>query len=150
MKQGLKRLLRGMMSAFIVVTLVACAGVGTQTGETEIRSGVIEQITDVEIKSNHHKGVGAVVGGIAGLGLGSLIGGGTGRDVAMVVGALGGALAGNEVQKKYDKPVSGQQIIVRTTNGVLVSVTQPMNSSLTKGQKVYIKGNGEGAHVIPQ
>jgi len=138
------------MSSFFVVMLVACAGVGTQTGETEIRSGIIEQITDVEIKSNHHSGIGAVVGGIAGLGLGSLVGGGTGRDVAMVVGALGGALAGNEVQKKYDKPVPGQQIIVRTTSGVLVSVTQPVSPGLSKGQRVYIEGNGEGAQVRPQ
>ena len=150
MEKKLKRLFYWIMSSLIVVTLVACAGVGTQTGETEIRSGVIEQITAVEIQSNHHKGVGAVVGGIAGLGLGSLIGGGTGHDVAMVVGALGGALAGNEVQKKYDKPVAGQQIIVRTASGVLVSVTQPVNPGLSKGQKVYIEGSGEGAQVLPQ
>ncbi len=91
-----------------------------------------------------------MVGGVAGLGLGSLFGGGTGRDVAMVVGAVGGALAGNEVQKKHDQPVPGQQIIVRVQSGVLVSVTQPVAPGLSKGQKVYIEGNGEGAHVRPQ
>jgi len=58
-----------------------------------------------------------VVGGLAGLGFGSLIGAGTGRDVAMVLGTVGGAFAGNEVQKKYDQPVAGQQIVVRTSNG---------------------------------
>jgi outer membrane lipoprotein SlyB len=42
----------------------------------------------------------------------------------MVLGTLGGALAGNEVQKKYDKPVAGQKIIVRLASGVLVSVTR--------------------------
>jgi uncharacterized protein YcfJ len=34
---------------------------------------------------------------IGGLGIGSLIGGGSGRDVAMVAGTLGGALVGNEI-----------------------------------------------------
>jgi hypothetical protein len=45
-----------------------------QTGEREIRSGVIEQITETQMASNHHRGLGAVVGGVAGLGIGSLIG----------------------------------------------------------------------------
>jgi outer membrane lipoprotein SlyB len=131
------------------VFLAACATVaGPQPGEMEIRSGRIEQITAVQIASNHHTGLGAVAGGVIGLGLGSLIGSGTGRDVAMVMGTLGGAVAGNEVQKKYDQPVPGQQIIVRVKSGVLVSVTQPVNPNLRTGQQVYIEGNGEGARVV--
>ncbi len=130
----------------------ACAapGPGAGPGEMEIRTGVIEQITAVDLPSNYHAGIGAVVGGLAGLGLGSLIGNGTGRDVAMVLGTVGGALAGNEVQKKYDQPTPGQQIIVRTGNGVLVSVMQPVNVNLYQGQRVYIEGNGDGARVIPR
>ena len=137
-------------SAVTILGLAACAAPGPQPGEIEIRRGVIEQITAVQIASNHHQGVGAVVGGLAGLGIGSLIGGGTGRDVAMVVGAVGGALAGNEVQKKHDQPIAGQQIIVRTTNGVLVAVTQPVGPSLRVGQRVYLEGNGDATRVVPQ
>ena len=147
MKTTPNRIISCVMSVLLVSMLFACAPVGTQMGSSEIRSGTVEQVTEVQIKSNHHAGVGAVVGGVAGLGLGSLIGGGTGRDVAMVAGAVGGALVGNEVQKKHDAPVPGQQIIVRTTSGVLVSVTQSGTSGLSKGQKVYIEGSGEGAHV---
>ena len=131
----------------LALTLAACAAPGGQPGEMEIRTGVIEQITPVQIGTNHHSGVGAVVGGLAGLGIGSLIGAGTGRDVAMVLGTVG-AFAGNEVQKKYDRPVMGQQIIVRTTSGVLVSVTQPTNPNLNQGQRVYIEGSGEDARVV--
>jgi len=130
------------------LVLTACAVPGSPQGELEIRSGVIEEIHPVQIESAHQAGVGAVVGGIAGLGLGSLIGGGTGRDVAMVLGTVGGAYAGNEVQKKYDKPIQGQQIVVRANNGVLISVTQPVNPNLRKGQKVYVEGNGDGARVV--
>lgn len=150
MQKTLKKIGSCILSVILVSMLFACAAAGPQSGEVEIRSGVIEQISDVQIASNHHPGVGAVVGGIAGLGLGSLVGGGTGRDVAMVLGTLGGALAGNEVQKKHDKPVAGQQIIVRLTNGVLVSVTQPANPNLAKGQKVYLEGSGEAARAVPQ
>lgn len=137
------------LSALVLgLLLTACAVPGTPQGELEIRSGVIEQISPVQIESAHQSGIGAVVGGLTGLGIGSLIGAGTGRDVAMVLGAVGGAYTGNEVQKKYDQPVQGQQIIVRANNGVLISVTQPVNPHLHKGQKVYVEGNGDGARVV--
>ena len=94
-------------------------------------------------------GVGAVIGALGGLGVGALIGSGTGKAVAMVLGAVGGAVGGNELQKHYDKPVAGQQIFVRTSSGVLVTVTQP-TGDLRVGQKVYIEGSGTEARVIAQ
>lgn len=138
-----------------MAVLLACLLIGQQAfaqkpGESEIRQGVIEQITDTQLPSNHHRGVGAIIGGLGGLGIGSLIGGGTGRDVAMVAGTLGGALIGNNVQKRYDQPVPGQQIIVRVKSGVLVQVTQPANPNLRQGQRVLIEGSGEGARVVSQ
>lgn len=138
-----------VMSATLAL-VTACAAPGSQPGAMEVRQATIEQITSVQLTSSHHRGVGAVVGGLAGLGVGSLIGGGTGRDVAMVLGTVGGALAGNEVQKKYDQPVPGQQVIVRTKSGVLVSIVQPVEARLRVGQRVYIEGSGESARVLPQ
>ena len=135
-----------------VLALLVAAGqaFGQQPGEMEIRQGVIEQITQMDLPTNQHRGLGAIIGGLGGLGIGSLIGGGTGRDVAMVAGTLGGALLGNEVQKKRDQPEPGQQVIVRLRSGVLVQITQPLNSTLQVGQRVYIEGHGEDARVVPQ
>jgi outer membrane lipoprotein SlyB len=138
------------LAGVLALGITACAAPGAQPGEMEIRRGTIEQINAVQIQTNQHQGLGAVVGGLAGLGIGSLIGGGTGRDVAMVAGTIGGALIGNEVQKKHDQPIPGQQVFVRTSSGVLVSITQPSNAALRVGQRVYIEGNGEGARVMPQ
>lgn len=148
----IRRLSSRLAAPLFVLAVTACA---TQQAPapsaTEIRQGVIEQISAVQLTSPDHAGVGAVVGGVAGLGIGSLFGGGSGRDVAMVLGAVGGAVAGNEAQKNYDQPVPGQQIIVRTRNGVLVSVTQPVNPALGgPGQLVYVQGNGQSARVVPQ
>jgi outer membrane lipoprotein SlyB len=146
----MRGILHQVSAAVMVLTLAACAAPGPQPGEIQIRSGVIEQITSVQIETNQHQGVGAVVGGLAGLGIGSLIGAGTGRDVAMVAGAIGGALIGNEVQKKHDQPIAGQQIIVRLSSGVLVQITQPVGPALRVGQRVYVEGSGENARVVPQ
>jgi outer membrane lipoprotein SlyB len=144
----LNRLCSRFAAAALLVVLAACAT--PQPAPVEIRRGTIEQITDTQISTNQHAGVGAVVGGLTGVGIGSLIGGGTGRDVAMVAGAIGGALLGNEVQRRNDQPVAAQQIIVRTTSGVLVAVTQPLGAPLFVGQKVFIQGYGEGARVTPE
>jgi outer membrane lipoprotein SlyB len=134
----------------LALVLTACAAPGSQSGSMTIRQGKIEQITPTTIASSHHTGVGAVLGGLAGVGIGSLIGGGTGRDVAMVVGAIGGTVAGSEVARRYDTPVAGQQVFVRTDSGVLVEVTQPVTPGLRVGQRVFIQGNGVDARVTPQ
>lgn len=145
-----QKTLTRITAIFLAFLLAACATSGGQTGEVEIRSGVIEQITPVQLTSSHGLGVGAVVGGVVGLGVGSLIGKGSGRDVAMVLGTIGGAYAGHKVQQRYKDPVQGQQIVVRTTTGVLVTVTQPANPNLAVGQNVAIEGNGEDARVVPR
>ncbi len=139
-----------LMSGLLALCLSFLAPLHALAQETEIRQGLIEQITETQLSTNHHRGLGAIVGGLGGLGIGSLIGGGTGRDVAMVAGALGGALLGNNVQKRYDQPVPGQQIIVRMKSGVLVQITQPANPSLRPGQQVYIEGSGEDTRVVPR
>ncbi|WP_460151856.1 glycine zipper 2TM domain-containing protein [Pseudomonas sp. S2_B07] len=149
------KVIRSWLSVVLIAVLIsACSAVGSTdggAGEIEIRSGKIEQISLTQMQTNHDSGVGAVLGGLGGLALGSLIGGGTGRDVAMVAGALAGAAGGNYAEKKkYDQPVEAQQIIVRVSSGVLVSVTQPINPSLAKGSKVYIQGSGNDARVVPQ
>jgi outer membrane lipoprotein SlyB len=143
-----KRIVAGTVTILFTLGLTACAPT-TPSAPLEIRSGVIQQITATQIANNHETGVGAVIGALGGLGVGALIGSGTGKAVAMVLGAVGGAVGGNEIQKHYDKPVAGQQIFVRTSSGVLVTVTQP-TGNFHVGQKVYIEGAGTDARVVPQ
>jgi outer membrane lipoprotein SlyB len=145
-----RSILASLLAAVVALFLSACASGGGPYGEREVRSGVIEQITPVQITSSQGVGVGAVVGGVVGFGVGSLIGKGSGRDVARVLGTVGGAYAGHKVQQQYATPVQGQQIVVRTDTGVLVTVTQPVNPSLAVGQNVRIEGSGEDARVVPR
>lgn len=146
---------QGMFAFILAFALGGCASVDTGgnagPGETEIRAGVVEQVNDTQVQSNHDSGIGAILGGLGGVGLGSLIGRGTGRDVAMIAGALAGAVGGNYAeQRRYDRPQAAQQVIVRMNNGVLVSVTQPVNPDLKPGTPVYIEGQGAGARVLPR
>lgn len=146
----MKRLIPAAFVLALALSTAGCVVPATQSGEVEIRQGRIEQILPAQIQNSHMTGIGAIIGGASGFGIGNLIGNGNGRDVARVLGVLGGALAGNEVQKRYDQPQPAQQVVVRTSTGVLVSVIQPIDPSLRAGQSVYIDGYGEGARVIPR
>lgn len=144
----LNRLYARLSAAALVLVLTACAAPAPPARLKSARGDRADHPT--QIASSQHAGVGAVIGGTAGVGIGSLIGAGTGRSVAMVAGAIGGALVGNEVQKRNDQPIAAQQIIVRTNSGVLVAITQPVGQALFVGQRVFIQGYGEGAMVTPQ
>jgi len=139
------------MVGLLALMVASCATPGGgSSAPVEIRQGRIEQITEVQLVHPHQLGVGAILGGIGGAAIGSLVGGGSGRDVAVAIGALGGAAAGNYAQDKYQSKQPGQQIIVRLNSGVLVVITQAANYSLAVGERVYVEGSGSTAHVVAQ
>jgi outer membrane lipoprotein SlyB len=146
----MNRLSAAALAFIFSLTLAACAQTGGGQAPAEVRAGRIEQITAVQLDHPHQLGVGAILGGIAGAGLGSLIGAGTGRDVAIAVGAVAGAVGGQYAENKYESKQPGQQIVVRLDSGVLVVVTQPVNTALSVGQRVFVEGSGSTASVVPQ
>jgi outer membrane lipoprotein SlyB len=77
---------------------------------------------------------GAVVGGL----VGSQIGGGSGKNVATVLGAVGGGVAGNEVEKRA-RATTVYQVRVRMDDGTLRTVTQ--DTAPPVGQMVTLEGS---------
>jgi outer membrane lipoprotein SlyB len=61
--------------------------------------GVVESVNTVRQKGEG-TGLGAVAGGVLGGVLGHQVGGGKGKTAMTVLGAVGGGLAGNEVEKR--------------------------------------------------
>ncbi|TMH18345.1 MAG: glycine zipper 2TM domain-containing protein [Betaproteobacteria bacterium] len=97
---------------------------------------VIEEVREVE-KAGQASGAGAVGGAVVGGVIGHQMGGGRGRDVATVLGALGGGLAGNQIEKNAKKTVE-YQIVVRYedgTKGLFIQATPP---SWRPGDKVKV------------
>lgn len=81
--------------------------------------GTVESVVAVKHKGQG-TGLGAVAGGILGGVVGHQFGGGTGKDVMTVAGAVGGGLAGNEIEKNarattvYDVRIRMEDGSVRT------------------------------------
>ena len=101
--------------------------------------GTVESVEPVRVKGEG-TGLGAVAGGVLGGVVGHQIGGGNGKTAMTVLGALGGGLAGNEVERR----TRGQTLYdvqVRMQDGSYRSIRQ--SQALAVGSSVVV----EGGHV---
>ncbi len=98
--------------------------------------GVIEAVTPFE-KKGEGTGIGAVAGGVIGGVVGNQVGGGNGRKAMTVLGAVGGGVAGHEIEKRQ-RATTFYAVKVRMEDGSLRSVTQ--STAPTVGQKVTLDG----------
>jgi outer membrane lipoprotein SlyB len=99
--------------------------------------GVIEAVTPFEQKGEG-SGIGAVAGGVIGGVLGNQVGGGNGKKAMTVLGAVGGGMAGHEIEKRQ-RATTMYSVKVRMEDGTLRSVTQA--TAPTVGQKVTVEGS---------
>lgn len=98
--------------------------------------GVIEAVTPVE-KKGEGTGVGAVGGAVIGGVLGNQVGGGSGKKAMTVIGAVGGGMAGHEIEKRQ-RATTVYQVKVRMDDGTTRTITQ--STAPTVGQKVTVDG----------
>ena len=121
-----------------------CLSCGTVEGVTVVqRQG---QVNGMAV-GNTTIGLGTVAGGVLGGLLGSQVGGGNGRTAMAVLGAAGGAYAGNTVEKNMKK-VTVYDVRVRMDNGTTrnmeVSSSVPVGSRVTVEGKNLRMSNGNG------
>ncbi len=103
--------------------------------------GTIESIRTVTRKGEA-SGVGAVAGGVLGAVVGNQFGKGDGRKAMTVVGAAGGALAGNEIEKQRNSS-SHVEVAVRMNDGSRRVVALAAQNGWRVGDRVRIDGNGK-------
>jgi outer membrane lipoprotein SlyB len=98
--------------------------------------GMVESIRAVELKGDA-TGLGAVAGGVTGAVVGNQIGRGNGNTAMTILGAAGGALAGNEIEKNVKKHYS-YRVTVRMDDGSLRTVSQSTAPNVAVGERVRI------------
>jgi outer membrane lipoprotein SlyB len=102
--------------------------------------GTVESVNVVQVKGDAGY-LGTIGGGLAGVLLGSQGGGGNGRTAAEIAGAVGGALAGREVEKRVGNS-SHYEVLVRLENGGTQTISTPADPGLRNGEKVRIVDGG--------
>jgi outer membrane lipoprotein SlyB len=98
--------------------------------------GTVTAVNVVE-KQGEGSGLGAVAGGVLGGVLGNQIGDGSGRRIATVAGAAGGAYAGHQVEK-HVKTSKHWNVVVRMEDGSTRVVPFDAEPGYRAGDKVKI------------
>jgi outer membrane lipoprotein SlyB len=112
-----------------------CADCGTVEAVTAVkRPG---QVNGVAV-GNTTIGLGTVAGGVLGGLLGHQVGNGNGKTLATVVGAAGGAYAGNKVEQNM-KTVTVYDVRVRMNDGSVRNLD--ISTAPSVGSKVIVEGN---------
>ncbi|HWD22954.1 MAG TPA: glycine zipper 2TM domain-containing protein [Burkholderiales bacterium] len=115
--------------------------------EQTVRLGTVESVRPVTIqgtRSGIGAASGAVVGGVAGSGVGH----GRGSTIAGVLGAVGGGVAGQAIEEGTTRK-SGVEITVRLDNGELRAIVQEETDKFVAGQRVRLLTTGGVTRVSP-
>jgi outer membrane lipoprotein SlyB len=133
-----------LAAAMVAAATLGVTGCGPQPTYQVVqapaaRVGTVESVREV-VEQAPPSGAGLIVGGLAGGGLGSLIGAGTGRTVATVVGAVGGAYLGNQVEKSKTQVI--YQVGVKYDDGTWATLHQSAPTGLRVGDRVRVTDGG--------
>ena len=99
--------------------------------------GVVESVKPIQ-RNGQGSGLGAVAGGLLGGVVGHQAGGGNGKTALTVLGAIGGGLAGNEVEKRA-RAETLYEVHVRMQDGSLRVFQRAQ--SITVGSQVVADGS---------
>lgn len=98
--------------------------------------GTVESIRTIS-NGGDGSGPGAAGGALVGGLLGNQVGGGHGKQAMTVVGAIGGALAGNQIEKRV-RATQSYETTVHMNNGSTRTVAQAAQPEWRNGEQVKI------------
>ena len=107
--------------------------------------GVVETIRQVQVpvKDNSDHLVGTIGGGVVGGVVGNQFGGGSGKTALTVLGAVGGALAGREVERniRQQQTVTHYELTVRMNDGSARQFRSAQPFAFASGDHVRVENN---------
>ncbi|CAM4176393.1 glycine zipper 2TM domain-containing protein [Vreelandella rituensis] len=148
------------IAAMSLLTLAGCANTAPYSGDVyrgdqaktsqSVSYGTVVAVRPVQIQADSRaggllgSGGGAIIGGL----LGNQVGGGSGRQLATVAGALGGAVAGTAAEDATNR-VNALEMEIRRDDGTDVVVVQRADHQFQPGQRVRLIGSGRNVSVAP-
>lgn len=141
--------LKSVIALGAVLALGACADMNTASSPSYYPQssnssreyseyGVVQSI-DLVRQGGTGVGGGAIVGAVVGGILGNQVGSGDGRTAATVIGAAGGAYAGNELEKRNQPQADAFKLTIRMRDGSYQTLTQSSNADIRVGDRVRIE-----------
>ncbi|MEI2415408.1 glycine zipper 2TM domain-containing protein [Orrella sp. JC864] len=108
--------------------------------------GTVESVRQIQVPVGDRSNglVGTVAGGVVGGVVGNQFGGGSGKTALTILGGLGGALAGREIERNIQgqRTVTRHEMRVRMSDGSLRTFTSQEPFHLASGDHVLVQDNG--------
>jgi len=102
--------------------------------------GRVSRVETITTPGETHGG-GALIGGVVGAALGNQVGHGSGKAAATGLGAVGGAVLGNKIERDRKSATTSYRIHVRLDNGETRSFESASNDGLRVGDRVRVDGS---------
>ena len=134
-----------LLGTAAALSLAGCASptyttdsVGTVSSSTYSGVGTVQSIELVKEDSRNGIGLGTVAGAVIGGVIGNQVGEGSGNTAATVLGAAGGAYAGNRIENSQRAPVDAYRISLRMDNGEYRTFVQRTDGGLRIGDRAMV------------
>jgi outer membrane lipoprotein SlyB len=131
-------------AVFCVALVSGCSNSGgrnvQQSVQQQEQTGTVSSIQIINTESGGING-GAILGAVLGGVVGNQIGSGSGRKVATGAGVIGGAMAGNELNKRANGNNELYRVTVRQANGRTQQFDYQQIGDLQIGDRVRIEGS---------
>jgi outer membrane lipoprotein SlyB len=108
--------------------------------------GVVQAVRVNEVKGST-SGVGMVAGGVLGGVLGHQVGGGTGKTVATIAGAAGGAYVGNKVEQNKNTK-SQWSVVIKMDSGQQRTFVYSNQPTVREGDRVKLIDGGRRLALV--
>ncbi len=108
--------------------------------EQTVRMATVESVRKVMIQRDS-KGIGVIGGAVVGGLAGSSAGGGRGQDIATVLGAIGGMVAGQAIENQANQR-EGLEVIVKYDSGETRVIVQEADLDVKAGDRVRVISGG--------
>ncbi len=136
------------LSVYTVVFCVALVSGCSNSGGRNVQQSVQQQeqtgtVSSIQIINTESGGIngGAILGAVLGGVVGNQIGSGSGRKIATGAGVIGGAMAGNELNKRANGNNELYRVTVRQANGRTQQFDYQQIGDLQIGDRVRIEGS---------
>jgi outer membrane lipoprotein SlyB len=135
--------LRTARATFILaLSLLVCPAFA----QTCLDCGTVQSIREYKEKG-HGSGLGAIGGAVVGGVIGNQIGGGTGKTLATIAGAGGGAYAGHQIEKNV-KSQTKWEVRLRMDDGRYRTFTYSNAPSVHEGERVKLVDGGRRLALV--
>lgn len=144
------RTIAGLLAvASISVLAAGCATQSSSSGvyradetqrEQTIKMATVESVRKVMIQRDS-KGIGVIGGAVVGGLAGSTAGGGRGQDIATVLGAIGGMVAGQAIENQANQR-EGLEVVIKYDSGETRVIVQEADLDVKAGDRVRVISGG--------